>query len=252
MIFEYIFPFYYTHKYNRKGLESVAYFLEYYISLLIFVFLYFGNIGGGFIYILSLTIFMIVYEMGYIENNVFSIEKDKKPTIRHTIEEIEFLKNSYGTVFLFRYVMVAILVFVLSFYINVFYFIVLLILTRVIFYLYNFKFRDGIINRILFFTLRFLRFFSPIYFLGLVGILLVFPMAIVNLVNNYAWYDRTKVHLPRFFGTKLFDSIAYGFFYFLFSGLGYDYIAYVFLYLTVIKFILFLVALTMKRKHGIQ
>ena len=243
---KYIIPFLYTHRYNRKGIESIAYVLEYYVALALFVMLSCNNIDSVFIYLVSLTAFMLVYEIGYIENNVVAIEKESSPTIRHQRDELVYIKDNLKMIYMSRYLLSFGLVVGLSFYIDVTYLVASLVVTRGVYYLYNIKYRTGTFNRTLFVTLRLLRYFAPISFLGLVSLIAVLPIVVVNIINNYAWYDRSKVHFPRFFGTKLFDAIAYGMFFLLFKFLNYDSIAYLFLYLTVIKLVLF-VAVLIKR-----
>jgi len=252
MILKYIIPLLYTHKYNRKGLDGLAYFLEYYAFILIFTYLRSYSIVECLIVFILLLAYMSIYEVGYIENNVFSIEKDISPTIRHSEDEILFLRKNYTTIFLYRYFISIIIVFALYFYIDTFFFLVLLVLTRIVFYGYNFVYRTGIENRILFSLLRFLRFFSPIYLLGFVSFVVVLPIVLVNFINNYAWYDRTSFTLSRFFGTKLFDSISYLLFFFIFSNLGFGNISYIFIYLSIIKFFLFLIVLAKRYRLNIS
>ena len=240
---KYIIPFLYTHAYNRKGIESIAYFLEYYVALGLFTFLSTNSVEELFIYIISLITLILVYEMGYIENNILAIALDKSPTLRHTQEETNNLKNNLKKIFLIRYLFIIILLSYLSFYTNIWLLTILLLLTRIIYFLYNMKFRKGLIHRLLFGFLRFLRYWTPISFLGITSLFAVLPITLVNIINHYAWYDRTAIHLPRFFGTKIFDAIIYSIFFILFKAFGYNNHAYLFLYLVIIKLLLFMFVL---------
>ncbi len=244
----YTTPFIYTHLINRKGfIEGIAYALEYYVPLFLMVFLFSDNSSDIVLLCLSLTAFMSIYEIGYFENNVIAINYEKHPTIRHTKLELLYLEKNLKKIFYIRYFIALFLVAVMSLFESTWNFIGLLILTRIVFYFYNLRYRFGLGNRLLFVLLRLLRYVTPIYFLGIVTLMFALPVAMVNLINNYAWYNRTNIHLPRFFGTKLFDACMYGLFYFIFKTLNYDSIASVFLYLTTIKIVLFLIVLVKMR-----
>ncbi len=248
---QYYLPFLYTHRYNRKGVDGLAYGLEYYGALLLFVIL----IGKGYesllVLVIALTVYMMIYECGYIENNVIAIKREKKPTLRHEHHEIEQLRRNFRQICTVRYGVAALLTGLLLFFrsgIEVVLFIVLLFATRSVFMLYNLRFREGFVHRFLFAVLRFLRYFTPIMFWIKPALLLTFPVTLVNIVNNFAWYDRWGIQLPRFFGTKLFDALAYGGFFLLFRSIVHDrMLALVFLYLAVIKTVLFLIVLWRKR-----
>ena len=112
------------------------------------------------------------------------------------------------------------------------------VLTLLTFLLYN-NIRQGWLNRINFVLLRFLRYFSILVFLGWNGFAISLFISLNNFINNLAWYpERTKFRLPRFFGTKIFDAVIY-----LIIGLSYLFVeneyGYLFIYMFVVKFILF-------------
>ncbi len=243
---KYILPFFYTHKFNRTGIESWAYIFEYYVTLFIFTFLASYQSVDLLLIGLTLTAYMLIYEIGYMENNVYAIEKEKSPTLRHSDEEADFVRENFYKISLVRYLLAGALVGVMALWFHVLFFIVLLILTRTVFYLYNMQFRTGLVHRLLFMTLRYLRYFSPVWFLGVPAAVFAAIVAFVNLINNFAWYDRWGVHLPRFFGTKLFDALMYG-------GVGFSLLhhdlvmAMVLLYMAGIKLVLFAMVLLQKR-----
>ena len=252
----YIFPFWYTHRYNRKGVDGLAYALEYYGALLLFVILMGNGYESLLVLAIALSVYMLLYECGYIENNVIAIEREKKPTLRHEDHEIEHLRRNFRQICTVRYGVAALLTGLLLFFrsgVEVVLFIVLLFATRTVFMLYNLRFREGLVHRLFFAVLRFLRYFTPIMFWIKPALLLTLPVTLVNIVNNFAWYDRWGIHLPRFFGTKLFDALAYGGFFLLFRNIIHDrMLALVFLYLAVIKTVLFLIVLWRERGvvHG--
>ena len=244
---KYIIPFFYTHKYNRKGIEGWVYFFEYYIALLLLLFFYTSNEIELLLFILGLTAYMLVYEIGYIENNVLAIQKEKKPTLRHNKSELYFIEKYFQKISFFRYFLSILLVYIISLNTNVLVFVVLLIVTRVVFFLYNMKYRDGFLNRLLFVVLRFVRYFSPVWFLGIYSAVFATVVVIVNMINNFAWYDRWGFQLPRFFGTKLFDSAIYFGVYIYFAyGSEVDKLSYIFLYMAVIKILLFMIVFMKK------
>lgn len=240
---KYIYPYLYTFLYNRKGLEGWAYFFESYVALLMFVLLFMQNNFDIIYFVVSMTSVMTIYELGYIENNTQAIKKEKNPTIRHTEKELLFLKKNYYKIAFYRYMITFFLILGMSFYTNVIELIVGLIAIRISFYLYNEVFRKGITNRIIFSILRFLRYYVPISFFGEPAFLLAGIIAFVNFINNFAWYRRTKFYLPRFFGTKLFDAIIYFGIFILLYSIEDSRLSYVFLYLFIIKLVLFIIKL---------
>ena len=181
--------------------------------------------------------FTSLYEIGYIDNNTRSIKKESKPTLRHTKEQIEFAQNNYFSIYSIRIFLSAsmfILIFDSVFSLSIFY----SVLTLLTFLLYN-NIRQGWLNRINFVLLRFLRYFSILVFLGWNGFAISLFISLNNFINNLAWYpERTKFRLPRFFGTKIFDAVIY-----LIIGLSYLFVeneyGYLFIYMFVVKFILF-------------
>ncbi len=240
---KYIYPFFYTFLYNRKGLEGWAYFFEFYVLLFMFVLLFMQNSFDIVHFVVSITSVMAIYELGYIENNTHAIKKEKNPTIRHTEKELLFLEENYHKIAFYRYLITFFLILGISFYTNVIGLIVGLIVIRIIFYLYNEVFRKGIPNRIIFLILRFLRYYVPISFFGEPAFILSSVIALINFINNLAWYRRTKFYLPRFFGTKLFDAIIYFCIFLLLYVVEDIKLSYIFLYLSLIKLMLFIIKL---------
>jgi hypothetical protein len=244
---KYYIPFFYTFKYNRKGLDAIAYFLEYVIALFVLVLLFGKNGIDIFIFLLALAAFTSIYEVGYLENNVQAVKQEKTPTIRHTESEFIYLEENYTKIVFIRYIVAIVLTIVLSFWIDVGMFLLLLSLTRVSFYLYNMKFREGFIHRLLFMVLRFFRYFTSVWFLGAPAFIFAFIISFVNLINNFAWYDRWGVQLHRFFGTKLFDALVYTGVYIIFIRLNNYIMAYFFLFFAIIKLVLFLTVLLFRK-----
>jgi hypothetical protein len=239
-LINFITPYYYTFGYNRKGFEGIAYFLEYTMLPFITYWIYRPDITIVGI-ILILTIITTTYELGYIFNNIVSIKKEKEATLRHSSEELAFGSENLIYIVFIRIAIIILLFIALTvvdqkYVLNT---LVGVILISFIFYLYN-KVRSGWGNRVLFFLLRFTRYYFVLFFIGFPAFIISLLISSVNLMNHLSWYGvRTKFNLPRLFGTKLFDGLMF----FAFMCMGFLYgnkqIAYVFLYLAAIKFILF-------------
>jgi hypothetical protein len=96
-------------------------------------------------------------------------------------------------------------------------------------------------------ALRFFRYVTPVWFLGIPAFIFASIVSFVNLINNFAWYDRWGVQLPRFFGTKLFDALVYGGVYIFFYLNSRDDLATMFLFMACIKLFLFMIVLIDKK-----
>ncbi len=239
-LINFITPYYYTFGYNRKGFEGIAYFLEYTMLPFIAYWLYRPDITIIEI-ILILTIITTTYELGYIFNNIVSIKREKEPTIRHSSNELEFGSENLIYIVSIRIAIIILLLIGLAvvdqkYVLNT---LAGVIIISFIFYLYN-KVRGGWGNRVLFFLLRFTRYYFVLFFIGFPAFIISLLISLVNLINHLSWYGvRTKFNLPRLFGTKLFDGLMF----FAFMCICFLYeknqIAYIFLYLVFVKFILF-------------
>lgn len=234
-------PFYYTFSVNRKGLEGIAYFLEFYFFSFFAFFIfksYSISLMDVFSFFLMLVGFTSLYEIGYIDNNTRSIKNESKPTLRHNSEQIKFAQNNYRTIYLVR-IILAVIVFSFLFFKQDFHWALWCsLLTLLVFLAYN-NIRQGWLNRLNFMLLRFARYVSVLVFLGVNGIVISLLVSAINFINNLAWYpERTKFRLPRFFGTKIFDSVVYFIIGVVYLVIGNQY-GYLFIYMFLIKFILF-------------
>ena len=245
-IINFIIPFWYTLRYNRKGLEGVAFSLEYYAFPFVVLLSFGENFAAvnGIDLVAVLFFAVLIYEIGYIHNNVIAIKGEDNPTIRHSRVELRFAENWLFSIILIRVSFS--LLFVLYFLFSGKYFVALAISLvgagmLSVFILYN-NVRLGAANRFLFFVLRFLRYFLVLIPFGFSLTMLLLSLAIgaLNYINNFAWYPkRSSASLPRFFGTKLFDFLVYllvALFCFVF---GWRELSYVFFYLSFVKVMLF-------------
>jgi len=237
---KFIIPFYYTFQYNRKGFEGLAYLLEYYVFSVVSYMVYSVFEVEFLSVILLLVSTTLVYELGYIHNNVFAIKTEKSPTIRHDKNELIYIEKNLKIIMLSRIFIFLSIIFYF-FLIDIYTGVMILALSSLMlltFYLYNIT-RKGWKNRGLFFLLRFFRYCTVLILLGLDGCFIALIISIINFINNLSWYkNRTKFSLPRFFGTKLFDSMAYLFISLLLYLNG-NQMYLVFSYLAIIKIVLF-------------
>ncbi len=244
---KYIIPFFYTYRYNRRGIEGVAFFFEF--TLLPFVLLLLLHDYHSFwLVFVTMVLVATIYEIGYIHNNVIAIKNEKYPTIRHEKEELELLRFNIYKIMAGR-VVLSIILFILLMIMDLKYsgeLLIALLAMIVIFSLYNTK-KSGWSNRILFFLLRWLRYYTVLLFSGSMAIVISAIIASVNFINHFAWYkNRTDFSLSRFFGTKLFDALVYvGCFVFFYQDQKEE-LAYLFLYLFVVKSLLFVVSVFFK------
>src|SRR5690606_4354856 len=157
-ILNFVTPFLYTLKYNRKGLEGVAFSLEYYALPFLVLFIL-GESYGAVKYLdvlFALCFAVLVYEIGYIHNNVVAIKFEKNPTIMHSERDLHFAESKFSVVIAVRVILSFLVV---SYYIfhgqvlNSIVSVVLGALTVTVFVLYN-RVRTGSANRFLFFVLR--------------------------------------------------------------------------------------------------
>ena len=240
-LIKFITPFYYTFTYNRKGLEGLAYFLEYTILPFIVLMLWKPVDMTIFQLMIIVSVITISYEVGYIYNNVIVIDTEDNPSLRHTRYELQFANQYIFCIIFIRLILIVVLMSGLL-YINTSNAVitsigVLLIMT--VFYLYN-TIRQGWGNRILFFLLRFIRYYFVLFFIGMPAFIISSVIAIVNLINNLAWYpERTDINLPRLFGTKVFDGLIYMLFAAILFWNSYEIEGYLFSYLSSVKLGLF-------------
>ncbi len=119
------------------------------------------------IFFISQLIFHSLYEIGYIENDIKTVNKEKNPTIRLDKKSFFYVKNNYINIISWKYFTITIFLIVLHI-INLnqineifFYpFIILLIINRLFFYFHN-KLRNRF-NIISFFMLATLKYIFPL------------------------------------------------------------------------------------------
>lgn len=239
-LLKFITPFYYTYRYNRTGLEGIAFFLEYTILPFVAYFIYPSSMSLHELIVIVIIV-TTTYEIGYIYNNIVSIRAEDNPTLRHDQQEIFYANKHLYDFFGIRFILIVLLILYLYIWDSSYLLYTAggVIAILIVFYLYN-TLRTGWINRFLFFLLRFSRYFFTLLFIGFSGFVISLLISLVSLVNSLSWYPtRTKMSFPRFFGTKLFDGLIYAAFAWGMYIYDKKYLACIFIYLSLVKFILF-------------
>ena len=140
-------PFYYLiYSRLKSKVDFISWVIIWIVPQFILSYLYTNMALGTFILLFLLTqlIFNSLYEIGYIENDVSTIDKEEKPTLRLNSEVYDYIKKNYHKVIYVKYVIV-ILAFVVLYLVNGSFcivlniknFILLLFVTRLFFYWHN-------------------------------------------------------------------------------------------------------------------
>lgn len=96
------------------------------------------------IFFISLFIFHTLYEVGYIENDIITTKNEKKPTKRLSLKETAYLNKNYLKVINLKYFICIFFIILLfwidaktSYNLNLIFFLVLLVVNRLIFFIHN-------------------------------------------------------------------------------------------------------------------
>ena len=141
------------------------------------------------LFLISQLIFHVLYEIGYIENDVITTRNEKNPTKRLSSRSIAYLKKNYSKVIYFKYLVGTIFIGLLywidtftSYNLNLNVFVGLLVFNRIIFFIHN-SIRNRF-NILTFFILSAAKYVFPIVLfvrfeimlLPLIIMLLIFPI----------------------------------------------------------------------------
>tara|TARA_A100001015_G_C15028382_1_gene731789 strand:+ start:2359 stop:3192 length:834 start_codon:yes stop_codon:yes gene_type:complete len=163
-------PFVYLlHTRLKTKFELISWQIIFFVPQLIITYYYLDIRSNIFIhlFLISQLIFYSIYETGYIQNDIVTTKKEKKPTIRLNKKNFIFVAKNYFKLIYFRY-------FIALFFLSVMYwldtftsynlkllnFVLVLTLTKIIFYIHN-----SIRNRftiITYFLLSILKYSFPI------------------------------------------------------------------------------------------
>ena len=144
---KFYFPFYYLFYSRLKTkIDLISWIIIFIVPQFLISFYYTELNFGSFIllFILSQIIFNTLYEIGYLENDVYTIKNENNPTLRLEQKRFDYIKSNYSKIIYFRYLIVFIslsLLYLINFYfdfgLNVMSFIVLLIINRLFFFFHN-------------------------------------------------------------------------------------------------------------------
>ena len=167
---KYVIPFFYTFYTRIKGNgKRVAYLFTFIFPVLIYALTvvyqdklnYFLTIVA---IIISLTGTMSIYEIGYIRNDVFTIKKEKNPTLRLKREELDYVENKIAPILIIKYSTAGLSV-ILAFILRLDWtnYVIGLVLIEIFYFVHNsVRGKSSIVS---FFILSTLRYITPIMIL---------------------------------------------------------------------------------------
>ena len=212
----------------NKPAQQISWFLVYFIPVLIFSFYHGFNILLPVC--LAYYIVNLVYENGYIQNDIVTSRKEKNPTRRVDEIESELLYKNIGSIFCFRFLLLFLLLVLLFFltekvYFNIFLFLAFLL--QILFFSYN-LFRNRV-NFYLILPLSYLRFYAPILpfllvdsnYSEVIALFFVYPFAKFLEFSKESKFN--FIYLPRFVGLIDFFRVKYYFIVLLFLVYMYFY-----------------------------
>tara|TARA_Y100000768_G_scaffold63599_1_gene43709 strand:- start:10714 stop:11553 length:840 start_codon:yes stop_codon:yes gene_type:complete len=186
------FPFFYLiHSRLKKKFELVSWQVIFFIPQLLITYYYLDVRSNIFVhlFLIAQVIFYSLYETGYIQNDVITTQNEKNPTNRLNKKNKNFVLKNYTKITNLRYLITIFFIFVLlwldsftAYRLNFTNFLLILIITKIIFYIHN-----NIRNRltiITFFLLSFFKYSFPIFlfisedklFYPLLLCLIIFPV----------------------------------------------------------------------------
>lgn len=239
------FPTYYFRITRARRLfEFLSWMYIYPFFFIFFIFLYSTNYSLLLSFVFYFLSTFQMYESGYIENDIQTVKKEDKPTIRNTRSDQFFITKNYYIIQRLRCVVSILFLVFSSFFASsswvFFYGVVGLILCKILFFLHN-SIRSNL-NILTYFMLVSFRYLSCLFFVlfFLNGIntsylwltalvMLLFP--IVRTIEH-ASKPRYKVFLLRFIVGKMdvFRVCYYSFlflvflFFFLFFDFDYEFV----------------------------
>ncbi|WP_297438894.1 hypothetical protein [uncultured Clostridium sp.] len=218
---KYIIPFFYTFYTRTKGLgKKVAYLFTFIIPVLLYGLTSayeneFSFIKVGIAIIIGLIGTMSIYEIGYIRNDVFTIKKEKKPTLRLERKELDYVEKNVRIILGAKYLISLIsigIIFLLGFdYIQ---YIIALILIEIFYYIHNnIRGKKSILS---FFVLSTLRYITPLTVIHTniwITVSVFILMVTVSRTFEKAAEKKFKISILEFVGTSIDVNILRGFYY---------------------------------------
>ncbi len=169
MIWFYVPFFYLIHSRLKTKFELISWQIIFFIPQLLITY-YFLDIRSNIfihLFLISQLIFYSLYETGYIENDIKTTQKEKNPTIRLNKKNTIYITKNYSKLTNIRYFIVIFFIIALfwldtftSYNLNLQTFGLILLFTKLIFYIHN-KIRNRF-TIISFFLLSILKYSFPI------------------------------------------------------------------------------------------
>ena len=200
-------PYFYFIKTRLAGIfQKISWVIIYFFpAFIIYYFLSKDNsisIQNFFVYLLSITAINYVYENGYIQNDVFTSRKEKKPTKRLSENDCEEIFNNSLVIFSIRLLIFAFIIYLISRYggsYNLYFSLFSCIFLQLIYLLYN-NIRS-IANLFLIIPLSYIRFYLPILSISpeylnldlLLILLLIYPIPKFIEFSKQKKYSLTRI-----------------------------------------------------------
>ena len=169
-MFRIYIPFsYLIHSRLKKTFDLLSWQIIFIIPQFAITYFYLYIRSDLFVLIFFITqiIFHTLYEIGYLENDIITTEKEKKPTNRLSKKNKTYIKNNYSKIINFRYLIIFCFLGILywldsfsAYRLNILTFIALLVFNRIVFFIHN-NVRSKL-NILTFFILSVTKFVFPI------------------------------------------------------------------------------------------
>ena len=169
-MFRFYIPFYYLiHSRLKTTFDLLSWQIIFIIPQFAITYFYLHTRSDIFILLFFVTqiIFHTLYEVGYIENDILTTKKEKKPTLRLDRKRGVYLKKKYINIIYVRYAVILLFIAFLfwlnsftAYRLNILSFVVVLILNRIFFFIHN-NIRNRL-NILTFFILSVTKFIFPL------------------------------------------------------------------------------------------
>jgi len=146
-MYKFYLPFYYLFYSRLKTrIDQISWFIIFIIPPF-FISIYFSNLNFvlfSILFFIVELIFNTLYEVGYLENDIYTIKDEKEPTMRLDKDSFNFVSLHYKAIVISKYIITFFGIFFLyiiskkyNLHLNIFGFVLLLIINRLFFYWHN-------------------------------------------------------------------------------------------------------------------
>jgi len=158
--FPYIPYAYFLSTRLKGGVQRISWGFVYFVP----IFIFYGFYDAQLLQLLLMYYAVnLVYENGYIQNDVFTIKKESKPSLRLTDRERDYIEANALRIFIFRAAILSLILAVLYHFSSedeFYFFLLLLVFLQCIYFFYNSL--RGRINLFLIAPLSYFRFYLPL------------------------------------------------------------------------------------------